>query len=334
MFKRIKALCVVMLAVVMAVATFAPAAPTSAQGQASGVIGNAGAQLYAGPGTGFWRLGLLRAKLTIPVIGVSADRGFWLVETALGQGFVLAEAITVSGGESVPVVDPGVIGTVTSSGAVVRSGPGPDAGQLAVLRTGEQFFVIGAQPDGRWIEIRYRRGIGWVASFLTSLGGEAPVEPSTDGPLAVTRGNVILRSGPGTQYTALGTLGGNAEVEILGRNNSGAWVFIIGDEGEGWVRLTSLRTTNYFGDAPVISPEETGAELDFTATTRTSVNVRSGPNLAFDSLGTLPLGTEVTVLGQSPDKAWWYCETSFGKGWINKSVIRTKRDYSSLPVIQ
>jgi uncharacterized protein YgiM (DUF1202 family) len=310
------------------------AQPARAQA-ASAKVTNVRAALYAGPGLGFWNIGGLRRNVVVPVTGVSADRAFWYVETSIGNGYVRAQDVAVTGGESVAVIDPGLTASITTGVANVRGGPGPDAKRLGSLPGGQQFYVLSQQPDGGWIEIRWKYGTGWVKAELTSLAGSTPVAaaPTTDGPYAIVdTGNLNVRSGPGLQYTILGSVAGGDILPILGRTEGGVWLLVSTVYGEGWVNSIKVITRNYFGGAGLEDAASTGAEIDYTATTRTAVNVRSGPNLGFTSLGVLPTGTVVTVVGQSADKAWWLCDTELGRGWINKAVVKTKRDYSDLPV--
>ena len=64
----------------------------------------------------------------------------------------------------------------------------------------------------------------------------------------------------------------------------------------------------------------------FIATTRDSVNVRSGPGSSYPSYGVVPAGTSGVVVDQTPDKSWVAIRlpTSVakdGKGWVNGSVV-------------
>jgi N-acetylmuramoyl-L-alanine amidase len=236
------------------------------------------------------------------------------------------------------VVDPGPIGTVTTGAANVRGGPGFAARRLAVIPKGSQFFLIGRQPDGSWLQIRYRFGTGWIEASLTNLGGSSTVEtvaPTTEGPRAIVNAAFLnVRSGPGTQFTKIGALTGGAVVPIIGKTADGSWLLIKADFGKGWINVLHVITKDYFGNAPVTSAVETKSEVSYTGFTRTTVNLRSGPNMGFSSLGSMTVDTELAILGQSPDMDWWYVKSPLGKGWINKSLVRVMGDYSALPVIE
>lgn len=326
------ALIVMLIAAVPGIAIRAQTTPAAA------TVIVASAYAYGGPSRGFWIVATLRRNVTVPVIGVSPDRAFWQVRTQNGVGYLSAGEVTVSNVDGVPVVDPGLIGTITAGNAAVRSGPGINARHIATLSRGAQFYVIGRQPDGSWLEIRYRFGTGWVAASVTNLAGSSVignVPPTTAGPVAIVNAAFLnLRSGPGSQYTIVGSLRGGDTLPIIGKSGDGVWLLLRAGFGVGWVNSIYVLTRDYFGNVPVVSAAETGAVIAVTATARTSVNVRTGPNIAFDSLGSVTTGTEVIILGQSRDGAWWYVDTPIGKGWVNKSLIRIVGPLGSVPVVQ
>jgi uncharacterized protein YgiM (DUF1202 family) len=330
-------LCLIMLIAVIVAGL--PGLMAQAQSTpASAIVKVIRAFAYGGPGRGFWIVATLRRNTIVPVLGVSADKAFWQVRTANGVGYVSAGEVTASNAGGVPVIDPGPIGSITAGNAAVRSGPGIEARQIATLGRGSQFYVIGRQPDGSWIEIGFRFGTGWVAAVVTNLGGSPTlggVAPTTGGPVAIVKAEFLnLRSGPGVQYTSVGTVNRGDQFAIVGKSSGGVWLLLQTPFGVAWANIIYLNTRDYFGNAPVVSPFETGAILAVSATARTSVNVRTGPNLAFDSLGSITTGTEVTILGQSPDLAWWYVNTPIGKGWVSKAVIRVVGPLSGIPIVR
>lgn len=331
---------VIALVALSVVAMLVGAAPVAAQqpGVPFARVMVARAPVYAGPGLGFWQLGALRQDVITPITGVSADRLFWKSDTPIGTGYLRAQDVIVSSPETVPVVDPGPIGTVTAGVLNVRIGPGIGAAVVGGLRQGAQFFIIGRQPDGSWLEIRSGVGRGWVKASLTSAGGEGgtgdQVPPSTDGPVAIINTAFLnVRSGPATFYTKVGALPGGTRVPIVGKTADGQWLLIEAGFGRGWINLRYVLTQNYFGSAPVVGVGESGVTPGLEARTRTTVNLRSGPGIGFPSLGQLTLGVYLNVLGQSPDGAWWFVDSPAGQGWINKTVVRTAGDFSGVPVV-
>ena len=327
----------VALSVVAVLAGVAPAAAQQPSVPFARVMA-ARAPVYAGPGLGFWQLGALRRDVITPITGVSSDRLFWQSDTPIGKGYLRAEDVIVSSPESVPVVDPGPMGRVTTGALNVRIGPGIGAAVRGSLRQGAQFFIVGRQPDGDWLEIQSGVGRGWVKASLTDAGGVTgageQVPPSTQGPVAIINTAFLnVRSGPATFYTKVGTLGGGARVAIVGKTADGQWLLVEAPFGRGWINLRYVLTQNYFGSAPVVGVGAEGTTPGLEARTRTTVNLRSGPGIGFPSLGELTGGVFLNVLGQSPDGSWWFVASPLGQGWINKSVVRTASDFSRVPVI-
>ena len=74
-----------------------------------------------------------------------------------------------------------------------------------------------------------------------------------------------------------------------------------------------------------------------TAITLEPINVRSGPGTQYPSYGTVPKGTQFTVIGVSEDRAWWVVQiptslAASGRGWINASYCQTTGT-DNVPVI-
>lgn len=66
----------------------------------------------------------------------------------------------------------GTIATVVSSAAVsVRSGPGTQFRQIAVVDNGTVFRATGRTADGEWIRLQNARYQGWIATFLLTSNG-------------------------------------------------------------------------------------------------------------------------------------------------------------------
>ncbi len=315
------------------------------------------ATVYSGPSFGFFSIGGLKQNETVPVLGVSADRQFWLVNTQFGQGWLFTREVRITNEASVPGVEVGQIATITAGQVTIRASAGIGAPRVGLASKGNQFFVVGRLPDGSWLQIKYRRGIGWIAASTTDLAGAvipptapapaatAPAEgvtpptkeaPVTAAPRAIVNTGVLnVRSGPGVQFTSLGTLSGGTIVPIIGRTKDGTWVLVDTEFGAGWVNITLVVTRDYFGNAPIKDDRETRvAAIPTAIVTAGSLNVRSGPNVAFDVIGSVKTKEVLTLLGQSPDRAWWLVDSPIGKGWVAKSGVSVITGSGSrIPVI-
>jgi len=307
-------------------------------------VRSSGAQAYAGPGVGFWSLGRLRANAIVPIVGVSADRQFWQVNTVLGLVWVRDADVIATNADGVPVVEVGSIGRTVVNSAV-RAGPSTQAARLAILPRGSQFYIIGTNADGTWLNIRYRFGEGWVATVNTdrasstaprtpSAGTPAPGLPRADIPRAIVNtGALNLRSGPGVFFTSIGVLAQGESLPILARTSDDAWLLVQSRFGRGWLDARLVRTTNYLGNVPIIRYADAAANGVIAATTINATNLRAGPSVTFNVIAVIPPGTQVTLLGQSRNRAWWFVGTPLGKGWVSKETVRTLGGTSLVPVL-
>jgi uncharacterized protein YraI len=65
-----------------------------------------------------------------------------------------------------------------------------------------------------------------------------------------------------------------------------------------------------------------------------ALNIRSGPNSAFRSLGSVPAGTRMPIIGQSPDRGWWQVQSPLGAGWVSKRYVIAEGTVTGVPVVQ
>lgn len=73
------------------------------------------------------------------------------------------------------------------------------------------------------------------------------------------------------------------------------------------------------------------------ARTLVSVNLREGPGITYPVVGSLPAGTEVTVVGRNEDGSWLLVETGSGNAWMTGSSDYVEIDpesLSKLPVVE
>jgi uncharacterized protein YgiM (DUF1202 family) len=281
--------------------------------------------VHGGPGRGFWIIDTLRRNEAIPVIGISADGGFWHVRTARGNGFVLRDALTVTGDAALPTVQVEPFASITAGQASIRRGPGVDAAVITALSRGSQFYVIGRSPDNAWVQIRFKFGEGWVKRSLTSLSSEGagglPAGAATP-TLIINTPFLNLRSGPGNEYSSIMRLRGGQTYAILGVSANGAWYYINTDAGRGWVNKIYVITRNYFGGAPIVNAPPASEAAYAGRVITGAAAVRSGPGTAFNRLGVIAARTEVAIIGQSPDRGWWLVRVGTLQGWVSRELIR------------
>jgi hypothetical protein len=107
------------------------------------------------------------------------------------------------------------------------------------------------------------------------------------------------------------------------------------DETATAVALTSVTWMTQVARAtelPTLSPPSTATIAPIpttcvpTAKTTADANVRSGPDVGYNLLGTLSQGSTAKVLGRNDANTWWYIEyaaSPSGYAWISGTVVST-----------
>ncbi len=83
---------------------------------------------------------------------------------------------------------------------------------------------------------------------------------------------------------------------------------------------------------PANTPVSTGPAV----TVNTSLNVRSGPGVAYDRVGSIASGATADILGRNADGSWWqisYDGAPQGKGWISANY-GDARNTGGVPVVE
>lgn len=326
-------------------AVAAPTAPSSELYLQTGPYATAkgAVNVRGGPGIGFYITDTLYANEVVPILAVSPDGGWWYISTPdTGEGWVSNVAVMASNAVGIPVRDPGIVGT--ANGIVnVRDGAGPEAIRLGQLTQGDQVYVLGRNADGTWLQIQWAYGVGWVSAELLIANGVPGVvaagsAPVTAGaPYGIVMAEYLnVRTGPGPNYAVLGQIYGGDTVAIVGENQDGSWYQVETVYGTGWVYGFYLTTRNEYGTLPETTDTATGAAITgpIGIVNAGALNIRTGPGAQYTSIGTLPGGAEVRVVGRSADWSWWLLETSFGTGWASDQYVVVRGDITNVPYVE
>lgn len=340
---------VFVLGIVFIVPRTSYAASPSNMGESSALQGGAAAtaigsvNVRAGPGNGFWIVGVLNANETVPILGVSPDGGWWFISTRFGNGWVAKTVVNASNAGGVAVQDPGAIIVVSGTQLNVRGGPGEAAIVVGRVYFGNQLFLLGRSGDGLWLNVRSEFGDnGWVAARFTTAG-DATAPADTVSSLPVTEAETFafvnatalnVRSGPGVNYSVIGTVVGGERLPIIGRNEDRSWYNVQTVVGTGWVSALFVIARNEFGNAPVTTATvDTSTITGPTAIINTgSLNIRSGDSAAYTILGTARGGDRFQIVARNASFTWVLIHTIAFDGWVNRSFVLIQGDTSALPV--
>jgi uncharacterized protein YraI len=176
---------------------------------------------------------------------------------------------------------------------------------------------------------------------LTPRPSETPPPPPPSPTVApvegVTSTQVNVRAEPSTVGAVLGVIPANTTVQIVGVDPGENWWQILypqSDAGTGWVTAQFVTTAGGL-QVPVIGGGGSNPNGGATAVIQQQLNIRSGPGVSFNSLGTLNPQDVVTLTGKDPNGAWLQIEFAAGpdgKGWVNAAFVRAT-GVESLPII-
>lgn len=211
-----------------------------------------------------------------------------------------------------PQTVPATMGTVTADKLTIRKGPDSKYESTGdFYYKGDRIEILETQTvEGtRW----GRTNLGWVGMGYVRMDG-IPVETEEGAPEIISNGNnavlgygvvnlgeLNVRLGPGTEYDKVGEVKLGVRYAYYQESVS----------TENWVRIESgWVSTDYF------YIEGTATETAFTGTATTDdLNIRTGPDTSFQSVGVLKQGDTVEILAQVG--AWGYTE----KGWVFISYV-------------
>lgn len=221
-----------------------------------------------------------------------------------------------------------------------RRGPGTGYANWKQLPVGTAVTVL-EYKNATWAHIKCDGQDGYVMRKYLSTAevtatpapsgkptAEPTPEPTPFSPYYayVTSSNgksVNLRNGAGTGYGTLAALPVGTSVYVTG-TAAGGWSKVEYADKSGYV-MSKFLTTSYVEptSGPTVTEEPVG---DFypayvVSTNGEPVNMRSGPGIGYSNVTRLPVGTVVTVLGQTGE--WCRIEYEGSKGYMKKQFLST-----------
>ncbi len=270
------------------------------------------------PGSSYKLLDTLALDDEVTILALNRDKEWALVKTAgeqLGWG-------------SMDFLD--VDGSLADVSQVRTLAPDQDhpANQVApmVLLSGsaEAVAVVSNSPaaDGG----PAAAGIPAAATIATDSASAVPGNTLAVITTAVVNTKTDLRRGPGTSYGTLQTLTVDEIVSVRAVNQQQDWAVVQATNSRvGWIPLNSLTLENSVDNAPqVLTAWVKNNELE----------VRGGPGIFHDVVGTLALNDLVSVLALNEGRNWALVETlSGGQGWITLKFLDIAGSLADIPQI-
>ncbi|GMV32325.1 MAG: hypothetical protein DYG85_00310 [Chloroflexi bacterium CFX1] len=274
---------------------------------------------------------------------------------------VFEQRFDITLGPAPDPIPPGKNYRVTVASLKVRSGPGLSYDQLGSVKLNQVVERIESNADETWHKIRTQDGglTGWsFAAYLQNIGGTPPDSGTGSGgtgtetpPPAeettasyrVTAFSLRVREGPGMSYQQIGSVKFNEIVESLDASQDGVWLKIRKPDGSltGWCAASYMEKVGVSpapddGGTSTPPPEDEGGEGDgeWYRVTASSLKIRTGPGLEFDSIGAFTFGELVEKLEASPNNEWLRVRSKDGlkTGWsFGQYLIDVKNPGSEPP---
>jgi len=157
------------------------------------------------------------------------------------------------------------------------------------------------------------------------------------------RTNVQVYDGPGEEYPSLAWLEDDQTAEVVGTNEERTWWVIelqYFSSGRGWVsgelvEISDSANVPIVADNYTLEANGTPASLTASAKAIANINIRSGPDLKYQKIGTLELGQTAEILGTSGDHYWFLIKIP-GKeneqGWVSRDYV-IAQNADDIPVV-
>lgn len=288
-----------------------------------------------------------------------------------GQGPVPTESVPLPPVD-IPDPAPNVPTGTARVNVNIRTGPSMLFTILGTAQQGDTGEVQGISPDGAWYAVKVPTtlvgtGTAWAAANYVELrnptGQPLPVitppllpplvnfpVPPANAPQVSMLEAATLRSGPTLEFPVFGVAPTGARAEVLGVSEDDQWWAVrmptnIARDGIGWVPKLYTLASNA-GSAPVIKTPNLPTNITPAAPasgapaliTIEPLNVRTGPGNEYSSLGQVPRGAILGVIGVSPDGEHYVVNVpqsidQSGQGWIPARYVRAE-NVSNVPVVQ
>jgi len=148
----------------------------------------------------------------------------------------------------------------------------------------------------------------------------------------VTASSLNVRSGAGTGYSRIGSLGKGKTFTVTGTATDSS--------GVTWYKLNYNSRTGYVSSKYVNIKQPTVTSVsNMNGTVNTAKDpliVRSGPSKSYGSIGTLAKGKTFAITGKSQDSSgtWWYRLNFGGKtGYVSSAYVKTTSTSSSVTTV-
>ena len=153
--------------------------------------------------------------------------------------------------------------------------------------------------------------------------------------LVVNVHRLNVRNGPGVSFDIMTSVGGGTVLPVTGIDSGRIWFQVTSPAGAGWVNATYAVDRGDFSGVPIINRQTVEAPAIGFHTPRLVINtaylnVRSGPGVSYDILGTVSGLDELVVVSVDSGRLWYQVNTGVGTGWVNSSYTVRRGNFSGI----
>ena len=157
---------------------------------------------------------------------------------------------------------------------------------------------------------------------------------------AVVTDTLRVRAKPGTDAPIVGRLKKDDVVFLLGRREDNQWYQITyppDSLDRAWIFAQVVKPESDPLALPIAERLPVVSQNQAIGVTKEYLTVRGGPGTAFDPVGYLSPGREITIIGQTPDAIWFYIQvpTSFPPNapktaWVKAEFVEARSSIAQL----
>lgn len=211
---------------------------------------------------------------------------------------------------------------VLRGGANVRQEPNDKAEIVGKVSTGQEFEVLEIDWDTGWYGIQLEDGqFGYVAQKMARFTEVSDKETAAmfiqadkndpirgDIPFLgtlETRGSGYVREKGGETYSVIGRFAKGQQLDTIEVDEASGWYGVMRKDGTiGYISPKMVKFTPV-PTASVAAEDQAAQTILGTITLRGSANFRSGPNQAYDEVGSGREGKEYNVVEIVSDAGWY-----------------------------
>ncbi len=232
--------------------------------------------------------------------------------------------------------------TITAADVTLHSGADYIYHIVAAVPQNESVQALARNPQGNWLFIWSENGDGWMPASQLRLAGDfsalpiwsVPMRHAKIKPTAIlTENRAGIHSGADWGYHVVGIVLPSHDVNILGRNRAGDWLFIWSDGGDGWIHASKIETKANIYKLPVWNDQMNHAILKpATTINRNNALIRSGAGERYRVVGATNWQRHAILLAKNPTADWVFIWSDDGDGWVRRADIHPNADLDGLPV--